>query len=141
MIALDTNIIVGYLVSSQPEHRSLRAWFKTNTESLATTAINLGETLRLLTHAKVFPRPLSLHKAIELVTQFLNALEISVAEEHAAWLHDMKQLCDTLPTLRGNEVFDARIALCLRHNGIREICTFDSDFQKYKFLRVITPNT
>jgi len=31
----------------------------------------------------------------------------------------------------------ARIALCLRYHGIREICTLDADFSKYPFLKVV----
>ena len=134
MIALDTNIIVDLSVESQPHHSQVKEWIKTVEDPLATTHICLGETFRLLTHPRIFPHPLSLSAAVELVEKFLHHYEIIVLPEKEEWWLDLKEQ----PTVRGNEVFDARIAFCLRHNGVKEIATYDSDFKKYPFLKIIS---
>lgn len=138
MIAIDTNIIVHLLVRSQKEHGRVRKWFETVEGRLATTATNLAEALRLLTHPRVFPSPLSLVEAIDLVREFIEKCDMIILEEADDWWLDLMELARQIPTLRGNEVFDARIALCLRYHGIKEICTLDSDFSKYPFLKIIS---
>jgi len=137
MIALDTNAIIHYLVKSQLDHKVVKAWFEKNTEPLATTHTNIAEVLRLITHPKVFPNPMKLAAAVELVKNFIEVFNLLVLEESPHWYEELQPLAKLIPTLRGNEVFDARIALCLKHNGIKEILTFDTDFLKYPFLKVV----
>jgi len=82
----------------------------------------------------VFRRPLGLAEAIDLVEALIEAFDIAVMDEARAWWVDLMQVAGRL---RGNEVFDARIALCLRYNGVKRIATHDADFSKYAFLKVI----
>ncbi|MBI4373824.1 MAG: PIN domain-containing protein [Deltaproteobacteria bacterium] len=137
MIALDTNILIPLLVRSQPDHTQTKQWILAVSEPLATTPTNLAESLRLLTHPRVFPSPLSLAKAIDLVQEFVEQFDIKILEEPDDWWLQLKELLKSIPSLSGNEVFDARIALCLRSHGVREICTLDADFAKYPFLKII----
>ncbi len=139
MIALDTNILVALLVQSQSEHAKTRKWFEGIRERFATTSTNVSEVLRLLTHAKVFPSPLALDRAVDLLTGFLGGFEVRALEDEPEWWMGLKSLLASIPSLRGNEIFDARIALCLRYHGVKEICTFDADFKKYPFLKVVVP--
>lgn len=134
MIALDTNILAYALVSSQPEHAAANTWLQRNTWPLVTTGINIGETLRLLTHPRIFPRPLTSSVAIHTLRQFCEAWQVRQIQEADTWLEDLATLLHTLPDIRGNELFDTRIALCLQHHGVKRLCTNDSDFVKYPFL-------
>ena len=134
MIALDTNVIVDLVVESQPHYSQAKEWLKVQERPVATTHICLGETLRLLTHPRIFPHPLLLSAAVELVGGFLRHFEIVVLPEKEEWWPDLKDL----PSVRGNEIFDARIALCLKYNGVKELATYDSDFKKYSFLKIIS---
>ncbi|MBI1869564.1 MAG: PIN domain-containing protein [Chlamydiae bacterium] len=138
MIALDTNVIVDYLVKSQKDHSKIRHWFSKVHSPLVTTGTNIAEILRLLTHQRVFPLPLDLDPAIDLVSEWVESFQIRILEESEDWWIELKTLTDEIPTLRGNEIFDARIALCLRYNGIKEIFTRDSDFSKYAFLKIVS---
>lgn len=137
MIALDTNVLITLLVSSQSGHEQARQWLEKTVVDFATTSTNIAEALRLLTHPRVFPSPLKLVEAIDLLERFLETFDVRVLEDSTTWLVDLKGLMEKLPGLRGNEVFDARIALCLKYHGVSEIATFDSDFLKYPFLKVI----
>lgn len=137
MTGLDTNILIDLLVRSQPGHPQVRAWLEAYQGRLATTPVNIGEVLRLLTHPRVFPTPMRLGAAIDLFQHFLDEFDVMILEESSEWWQELRVLCDTIPSLRGNEVFDARIALCLRHNGLKEWLTRDTDFVKYPFLRPV----
>jgi len=137
VIALDTNILIYLLVSSQPEHLRAKQWLEQNTASLATTHTNIGETLRLLTHPRVFSRPLDLERAVMLLDGFLTEFDVATLTDSERWWTELVPQSEGARYLRGNEVFDARIALCLRHHGISKICTLDSDFEKYPFLKII----
>ncbi len=135
MIALDTNVIADLIVESQQFHVKTKEWFKNEEGPFATTHICLGETFRLLTHPRIFPHPLSLPDGVGLVERFLGHYKIAVLPEKEEWWTDLKNL----PTVRGNDIFDARIAFCLKHNGVKKIATHDSDFIKYPFLKIVSP--
>ena len=77
--------------------------------------------------------------AIDLVMEFFEAHDVSVLTMgNLYWWEELKDVIKfSIPDLRGNDVFDAQIALCLRHNGVKRIWTRDSDFRKYPFLKVI----
>lgn len=137
MIALDTNVVVDLLVNSQADHAHAKAWLERCKDRLATTPVNIGEILRLLTHPRVFASPLALRPAVTLLGHFVDNFDVVILEESPDWWQDLPDLLKQAPGLRGNEIFDARIALCLRHNGIKELCTRDSDFSKYPFIKIV----
>ncbi len=139
MIGLDTNVIIHLLVPSQKEHPSVKKWLLHNQEELVTTQTNIAEFLRLITHHKVFSPFLKLTDAIDLLENFLRDWDIDIVEESETWWIDLREPAKKLATLSGNEIFDARIALCLRFNGVAKIATLDDDFLKFSFLKVIKP--
>ena len=137
MTGVDTNVLIDLLVSSMPNHnKSLQAIANLNDE-LCTTPTNIGECLRLLTHPKLFPKPTKISMAVDALRDLFEALQIQLLEEDRFWWEHLKGLEAQIPDLRGNEVFDARIALCLKHNGVKRFFTYDSDFRKYSFLQII----
>lgn len=140
MIALDTNILIDLLVKSQKDHSVVFEWFEKNRDSLAMTHTNIAEALRLLTHPRVFPSPLRLNRAVDLLQDFIESFDVRILEEDGDWWLQLKDLVREINALRGNEIFDARIALTLRFNGIKDIVTRDADFEKYHFLNVVRPD-
>jgi toxin-antitoxin system PIN domain toxin len=139
MIGLDTNVVVDYLVAEQPRHGRVRTWLDEQPGPLVTTATTMGEVLRLLSHPRVFTRPATLAQAVAALELLLECRAIRVVEESPTWWKDLGALASAMPALRGNEVFDARIALCLRFHGVRAIASYDPDFDKYRFLKRVEP--
>ncbi|OGQ82830.1 MAG: hypothetical protein A2289_01520 [Deltaproteobacteria bacterium RIFOXYA12_FULL_58_15] len=135
-IALDTNVLVHLLVSSSRDHARSAAWLDAASGPFATTQTNVAEFLRLVTHPRVFEQPLSLGEAVALLARFIDEFDVGVLHESDLWWRALVEL--SLP-LRGNDIFDARIALCLRHHGVGSICTFDAGFAKFDFLDLVTP--
>lgn len=136
MIALDTNIIIYTLVQSQPEHARALRWLQDQKEDLATTPTNIGEILRLLTHPKVFPKPLSLKSAVQHLEKLIDAFGISILNEPEDWWQTLAHL--SKHPIAGNDVFDARIVATLQFHGVKKICTMDSGFGIYSTMEVIS---
>lgn len=138
MTALDTNILIGIMVSSSSQHTEVMKGLENLEDELCTTPTNIGEILRIITHPKVFSSPLKLEKAVEALDQLVEAYDIRVLDEDTLWWKDLAALTKQIPGLKGNEIFNARIALCLKQHKVKRIWTLDADFKKYSFLNVIS---
>lgn len=138
MTAIDTNVLIGIMVSSSTYHAEIMDGLNNLDDELCTTPTNIGEVLRLLTHSKVFSSPLRLEKAIDSLSLLIEAYDIRILDEDTNWWKDLAEITKQIPGLKGNEVFDARIALCLRQHKVKRIWTRDADFKKYSFLQVIS---
>lgn len=138
MTAIDTNVLIGIMVSSTTYHTEMMEGLNNLDDELCTTPTNIGEVLRLLTHSKVFSSPLKLEKAIDALSLLIEAYDIRILDEDTNWWKDLGEITKQIPGLKGNEIFDARIALCLRQHKVKRIWTRDADFKKYSFLQVIS---
>ncbi len=137
MTAIDTNILIDLIVASMPTHVSTTKGMSELHDEICTTPTNVGECLRLLTHPKLFPKPLSAKAAVSALEELFDYYQIRVLEEDTAWWKDIPEMEIEIPGLKGNEIFDARIALGLRSHNVKRIYTRDADFKKYSFLQVI----
>ncbi|MEL7304959.1 MAG: TA system VapC family ribonuclease toxin [Myxococcota bacterium] len=136
--ALDTNVLLPLLVSSASEHQRSKAWLEQHEDRLVTTHTNIAEFLRVASHPRVFAAPLSLNAAVGLIARFVDDFEVELLHESDRW---WRALVEVKLPLHGNDVFDARIALCLRHHGVDAICSFDSGFARFDFLTLIVPSS
>jgi toxin-antitoxin system PIN domain toxin len=138
MICLDTNVIIAAMVKSDPNHDVVDAWLSTGVDApLAMTQTNVAEALRLLTHPRVFPKPLKIAPAVKALREFVEYHSLSILDEAGDWWLELSQLGQKIPAFKGNDIFDARIALAMRFNGIRKIATFDSGFMRFDFVSII----
>lgn len=81
---------------------------------------------------------MKLEKAIAALSLFIAAYDLRILDEDTKWWQDLGEITKEIPGLKGNEIFDARIALCLRQHRVKRIWTRDADFKKYSFLKVIS---
>ncbi len=137
MTGLDTNVLIAALVSTSSNHANAIKGLDNLSDLLCTTPTNVGETIRILTHPRVFERPLNLTKAVSHFSSFLESYNVLILDEPTDWWKDLPKIEKEISGLKGNEIFDARIALCLRSHGVKRIFTWDSDFKKYSFLSPI----
>ncbi len=119
-------------------HKEITSGLENLDDELCTTPTNISEVLRLLTHSKVFSSPLKIEKAVEALSQLIDAYDIRILDEDTNWWKELSEITKQVPGLKGNEVFDARIALCLRQHKVKRVWTRDADFKKYSFLQVIS---
>ena len=113
------------------QQQQLGAWYR--------TWPILYEFLRVTTHPRILPRPYGTTLAWKFVTALLASpgLSVLVATERHADVAG--QVIAELPHLAGNILHDTHTAILMREHGIKQICTRDTDFSRFRFLEVIDP--
>ena len=142
MFVVDTNVLIYAADADAPEHERCRAlvdeWRARNAAWYLTWNV-CYEFLRVVTHPRVFRRPMTGREA----HAFLRAVRTSPAltmllptERHASVLADT---LEELPHAAGNLMHDVQTAVLMREHGIRRIYTRDTDFHRFEFLEVVDP--
>jgi uncharacterized protein len=144
VLAVDTNVLVYAADADSHFHRPCRDWIERRRQRpdawYITWAI-VYEFLRVTTHPRVLQRPWTAPAAWKFVAALLASPGLGVlvaTERHAAVA---EEIIATLPHIGGNLFHDAHTAVLLREHGIKQICTRDTDFNRFSFLEVIDPLT
>jgi toxin-antitoxin system PIN domain toxin len=145
MISFDTNLLLYSLNQDCLEYSRARAFFNSLPAAPGDVAICelvLIELYVLLRNPAVLKQPLDAADAASLVQTF---------RQHPTWrLIDYPGASSTVmdevwrmaaqPNVGRRTVFDARLALTLRHHGVTEFATRnDSHFASFGFTRVFNP--
>lgn len=141
MIACDTTILFPALESSHPDHGAARAWLESmvGNESFALCELVLTEVYTLLRNEAICSKPLSAAAAVALIENLRG---------NPAWLvldHPGPGLMDkvwevTRQTESARRIYDIRLALTLRHAGVRSFATANiRDFRSFGFEKVWNP--
>jgi toxin-antitoxin system PIN domain toxin len=142
MFVVDTNILLYAAERSFPEHRRARTaldGWRRGADAWFTTWGILYEFLRVATHARVFRTPWEPLQAWSFVEALLASPGLSVLAATDRHRAIARAVLEEVPDLRGNLVHDAHTAVLMREHGVRDICTRDTDFHRFPFLRVIDP--
>jgi hypothetical protein len=144
VISLDTNLLFLAFAADRPEHGAAQDFVKALSmrDDVAVSEFVMIEFYNLLRNPAVVRRPLSSADAVEVV---------QVYRRHPAWMllgftSDSVRLHDALwswaarPDATRNRLYDARLALTLRHHGVTEFATRNvKDFQGFGFKKVWDP--
>jgi toxin-antitoxin system PIN domain toxin len=137
---VDANVLLYAVNRDAPHHRAARRWLDqalAEPEVVAFAWIVVLAFLRLSTHPRVFPQPLSLHQATDVVDQWLSqpgALVLEPTQRHLSVLAGLLAEAG----VAANHVNDAHLAaLALEHHA--ELVSFDHDFRRYAGLRHSVP--
>lgn len=139
MIVLDTNVLLYAVNRVSPHHGAAKALMENlidNSASWALTWPIAYEFLRVATHPRVFPQPLSLDRAMECLVgypEWPEARVLTETEDHQALMASCRK---EIPRLRGNLLNDFHTAVLMREHGVREILTFDQDFKAFPWVRM-----
>lgn len=140
MKIIDANILLYAVNEDAPQHPRAKAWLEqalSGTEPLGFDWTVLLAFLRLSTRTAVFPRPLTLEQAFDIIGSWLdqpNAEIVDPAERH---LEVLERLLGPLGTA-GNLSSDAHLASLALEYGA-ELCSCDSDFARFPGLRWTHP--
>ena len=142
MVVIDTNVLVYAADEEAPEHEKCRHLLERLRRQDGAWYLTWGicyEFLRVVTHPRVFRRPMNAHDA----NRFLAALQQSPAlgmlvptDRHAAVL---SEVIDVVPHLAGNLLHDAATAVLMKEHGIHTIISRDTDFHRFPFLERLDP--
>lgn len=141
MISFDTNVVFAALEASAAGHARARALMIRNTgrSKVAICELVLAEVYCLLRNPAVVKKPLSAGEAASAIQQL---------RHYRSW-----RIIDYVPEIAGKvwaeaakpgfafrKIYDARIALTLRHHGVKEFATRNTkDFEGFGFERVWDP--
>lgn len=140
MKIVDANVLLYAINEDSEHHRAAREWLDhalSGGERVAFTWVALLALVRVATHPRIFPRPLTPKEAMARVTAWLaspHAVVVAPAPDHDRVLTTL--LGST--GVGGNVVNDAHLAAMALEQRC-EIVTYDRDFQRFDGVVSVTP--
>lgn len=141
MIAVDTNLLFAWLNRDHADHAPAVRWFESQAESTAIVLCELVlvELYGLLRNPAVVTRPLDAARAVDLIQRLRHHPYWELVDYPGGLMNDVWILAGSDRFSR-RRIYDARLALALRHHGIDEFATTNvKDFQGFGFGRVWNP--
>jgi uncharacterized protein len=140
VVVVDANVLVYAVNQSMPQHAAAKRWIEealNGSESVGFAWLVLLAFIRLATLPAVFPQPLGVATALDVVDAWLLArasLVVQPTTRHAAVLRGLLRETGTA----GNLASDAHLAAIAIEHGAR-VCTFDRDFARFPGVRSFAP--
>ena len=136
MLLVDANVLLHAVNEGSPEHREARDWLVDalgGNETIAFAWTVLLAFLRLSTHPAVFPRPLAVEDAADIVEGWIGAAPAVMVEPTRRHLALVRGLLSSSGS-RGSLVSDAHLAaLAIENDAL--LVSFDRDFGRFEGLR------
>jgi hypothetical protein len=139
--SVDVNILLFASDESSPRHAAAIRFLEGRASDQVLFCIAwpaLMSYLRIVTHPRIFSRPLSPAEALGNVESLLGLPRVRVLSEADGFLEVYREVTGRFP-VRGNLVPDAHLVALLRQHDVRQLYTTDSDFRKFDFLDVTDP--
>ena len=139
---IDTNLMLYGANSDAPEHgraRGFLAGIGNTRDSWYVTDGILYEFLRVSTHARVFPSPLTWREALDFLQPFVEAENVHILRVEDSHWSLLGALLAELTHPSGNLFFDVRTVVLMREHGVRRIYTTDTDFLQFPGIEVVNP--
>ncbi len=140
MKLVDANLLLYAVNEDAPLHREAKAWLEqalSGTETVAFTWPVLLAFLRLSTRPAVFPHPLELGEALDIVESWLAQPCVTVLQPTQRHLALLRGLLEPVGTA-GNLTSDAHLAVIAIEHGAA-ICSADRDFARFPGVQWIDP--
>jgi toxin-antitoxin system PIN domain toxin len=139
-VIVDAHVLLYAVNEASPHHRAAKKWIDValgGDEPVGLAWVVLLAFLRLVPLPAVFPEPLDVDVALEVVEAWLSARAATVVQptaRHAAVLGGFLRGSGTA----GNLVMDAHLAALAIEHGAR-LCTLDRDFARFPGLQSFAP--
>jgi uncharacterized protein len=144
MMSVDTNLLFYAFAEDCTEHPEAKKWLDgiSDRQDVIISELVLLELYNLLRNQTVLKEPLSAEDAAGVVQTYRRHphWKLSSFPSAAKEVHDELWTFAARPGIARRRVFDARLAICLRHEGVREFATVNvKDFESFGFGRVWNP--
>ena len=96
----------------------------------------LYEFMRVATHQRVFPDPLTLTQAHGYVEDWVSSANSTVIAESDYHRQALADCLSEAPRLTGNILHDFHNAVLMREHGITQILTLDHDFRAFPWVTI-----
>ena len=139
MVLIDTNILLHAVNAESADHTrcliALEALVNDSENWILTWGI-IYEFMRVATHPRIFPNPLTLEQAHEYVEEWLSSDSCSVISESDHHLQVLRESRETVGRLAGNIIHDLHHAVLMREHGLVDIATLDRDFRTFPWIEL-----
>lgn len=139
---IDTNILLYAVNSSADEHRAARRFLSECGTQAGLWFLTEGicyEFLRVATHHRVFPKPLTAREAMRFLDALLKSGRFDVLSAGRTHWAFLRRLLDRTPQPCGNIFFDIRTVALMHEHAVRRVYTADTDFMQFEGVDVINP--
>lgn len=133
---LDANLLLYAVHEGAERHDAARAWLTEQLNGSRRVAFpwwSLGAFVRIATHPRAFPKPLSPATAWDRVADWLDSPVAWIPEPGPAYPRILGRLIAD-HDVRGNLVPDAMLAALAIEHGLT-LCSSDTDFGRFSDLR------
>lgn len=140
MILVDANLLVYAYHAGSPRHAVSRAWLEevlSGWEGVRFAWVTLWAFLRIVTHPRVFERPLPNEEAREAIASWLAQPNVGIAEPGERHWEILQDLA-IHGQASGALVMDAALAAIAIEHGAT-LCTTDRDFSRFPGLSFLNP--
>ena len=140
MLLLDANLLIYAYHAESREHRAAKSWVEhtlSGGEPVGLPWLTVLGFLRIMTHPRVFERPLPMSKAQRIVASWLDRRHVYPVEAGDNFFHILSGLLEPAQ-IRGALVSDAALAALAIENGAT-LCSTDRDFARFAALRWVNP--
>lgn len=141
MTAVDTNILFAWLNRDHAWHPPAAAWMSAQAAnpSLVLCELCLVELYGLLRNPAVVKRPLDGPAAVRLIQGLRRHPQWELVDYPGGLMNEVWPAAGLAEFAR-RRIYDARLALTLRHHGVNEFATTNAkDFAGFGFERVWNP--
>jgi toxin-antitoxin system PIN domain toxin len=138
---VDANVLLYAVNEGSSHHAAARRWLDAalgGHETVGFAWIAILAFLRLATHPRVFPAPLTIPDAASIVEAWLSQRTAVVVEPTQRHLTTLARLLEGTGSA-GNLVNDAHVAALAIDHGAA-VASFDADFARFPGLRRIDPS-
>jgi toxin-antitoxin system PIN domain toxin len=139
---VDTNILLHAANAASPSHGAARGFLEEHLRLRTSWCITwpiLYEFLRVSTHVRVFPKPLTALQALEFAGALIAQEEVVILVPTSRHFAVLQTVVNELGYPAGNLFHDIHTAVLIREHGIPAIVTADTDFLQFGFLKVSNP--
>lgn len=138
---IDVNILIYASNTDAPEHDHAQTLVSRMVSGPGLCVVLwpvLTGFLRISTHPRIMPNPLTVAEASTVIDQFVAARSVRVVGEDARMWTAFQHVEIGQP-IRGNLVPDAVIAALMLSNGVSTIYTRDRGFRRFDGIKVVDP--
>ena len=139
--AIDANILIYASNEGSPAATNAKAFLMEcvgGTEMVYIPCPAAMAYLRIVTHPRVFKRPLPPEIALANLDALLSVPHVRLLSEEQDFFACYQEVTRTAPA-RGNLVPDTHIAVILLQHRVKVLYTNDVDFRRFPFLEIRNP--
>ena len=139
---IDTNILLHAVNSGSPFHAAARAFLHGHRRDRTPWCLTwpiVYEFLRVSTHARVFPSPLTTAHSLAFIEALIAPEEVVLLAPSSRHFEVLAIVVGEVGYPSGNLFHDIHTATLMREHGVSEIITADTDFLQFHFLHVTNP--